>query len=226
MKSRKPITIILADDHPIVRQGLALLLGSEMNLKVVGEAEDGLSAVALTEKIRPDILVVDLHMPGLIGSEVVRQVRMRAPQTRAIIFSMHATDAIIVEAFRLGAWGYVPKGADTTDLVEAIHAVCAGRHYLCKSIPGGLHTKIISLFEERDAATNEPIDPYETLTTREREVFQQLAEGRSNKETGERLFISPRTVEIHRANTLRKLGLRTSSDLIRYALSRGLVPPV
>jgi DNA-binding NarL/FixJ family response regulator len=222
MNSGRRITIVLADDHQIVRQGLSALIGTHSDLRVVGETGDGLAAVELVEKLHPDILVADIQMPGLIGLEVVRQLQQRSPQTRVVIFSMYATDTYVIEAFRVGAWGYLLKGSDSSELIEAIRAVKAGRRYHCSAIPARLHQ---ALTDDTGATTRAPTDPYDTLTTREREVFQLISEGLSNKEVGERLFISSRTVEIHRANALRKLGLRTHSDMIRYAMSRGLLPP-
>ncbi len=211
-------TIVLADDHHIVRQGLRALLESEPNFRLVGETGDGLAAVRLAEKLQPQILITDVMMPGLNGLEVTRQVRKAAPQTRVIILSMHANDAYVVEALKNGAVGYVLKDSQASDLVQAVKEVAAGRRYL--SPP--LSEREIELYIKK--VEHAPEDPYESLTNREREVLQMAAEGRTSAEIAERLFISPRTAEGHRANVLRKLALQNHTDLVRFALKRGILP--
>ena len=211
-------TILLADDHTVVRQGLRALLEREPDLSVIGEAADGLDAVQHTERLRPDVLVVDLMMPGLGGLEVVRQVRQRVPGTRVVVLSMHANEAYVLEALRNGASGYVLKDAAVSDLAQAVRAAREGHHYLSPA----LSDRAIEAYVEQARPT--PFDLYDTLTTREREVLQLAAEGRTNAEIAARLTISPRTAETHRTNLLRKLGLQSQTDLIRYALRRGLLP--
>lgn len=213
------ITIVLADDHHVVRQGLRALLEAEPEFSVIGEAADGLAATDLVNRLKPNVLVVDIMMPGLNGLEVARRVGAHSPQTRVIILSMYANEAYVLEALRKGAAAYVLKDSTATELVHAVREVNAGRRYL--SPP--LSDRAIETYAQKAQAA--PLDPYETLTTREREVLHLAAEGRTNAEIAARLFISPRTVETHRANLMRKLGLRTQSDLIRYALRRGLLPP-
>lgn len=210
-------TVLLADDHAIVRHGLRALLEAEPELKLVGEAADGLSALRLVEQLRPDILIVDLMMPGLSGLEVTRQARRCSPQTRIIVLSMHANEAYVLEALRYGALGYVLKGSQVTDLVQATREVAAGRRYL--SPP--LSERAIEVYVQKAEAT--VLDGYEVLTTRERQVLHLAAEGRTNAEIAARLFISPRTAETHRANLMRKLGLQNHTELIRYAIRRGLI---
>jgi DNA-binding NarL/FixJ family response regulator len=212
-------TIVLADDHSIVRQGLRALLEDEPDFAVVGEAADGLDAVALVERSKPEILVLDLMLPGLSGLEVAREVRHRSPQTRVIILSMYANESYVLEALRNGAAAYVLKEASAADLVHAIHEVIAGRRHL--SPP--LSEKAIEAYLQRAKAAS--ADPFEGLTTREHEVLHLAAEGRSNPEIAERLGISTRTVETHRANFLAKLGLHNQTELVRYALRRGILPP-
>lgn len=211
-------TIALADDHPIVRQGLRALLQAEPDFRVVGEAGDGLETVELVERLQPDVLVVDVMMPGVSGLEVARQVQQRSPETRVVILSMHANEAYVLEAMRHGAAGYVLKDSTATDLVEAVRRVMAGRRYL--SPP--LSERAIDAYLQKSEEAQ--LDPYETLTSREREVLHLAAEGHTNAEIAERLSISPRTVETHRANMMRKLDLRSHADLIRYALRRGIIP--
>jgi DNA-binding NarL/FixJ family response regulator len=211
-------TIVLADDHHIVRQGLRALLEAQPGFDLVGETGNGLEAVQLTERLQPDVLVLDLMMPGLNGLEVTRQVSQRSPRTQIVILSMHATEAYVLEAMRNGAAGYVLKDSSAADLVRAVHAVTAGRRYL--SPP--LSEYAIEAYLQK--AQGSDLDPYDTLTNREREVLHLVAEGHSNKEIGDRLSISSRTAETHRANMMRKLGLRTTTDVIRYAIRRGIIP--
>jgi two-component system response regulator NreC len=212
------VTIMLADDHQVVRQGLRSLLEAEPDFRIVGEAGDGLEAVKLVERLLPDVLVVDLMMPGLNGLEVTRQTSQRSPQTRVVILSMHASEAYVLEALRKGAAGYVLKASSADDLVKAVRTVATGRRYL--SSP--LSERAIEIYVQK--AKEETLDKYETLTTREREVLHLAAEGYSNREIGERLSISHYTAMTHRSNLMRKLDLHSQTDLVRYALQRGIIP--
>lgn len=212
-----PTTIVLADDHPIVRQGLRALLGAEPDFQVVGEAADGLETIVLVERLKPGMLIVDVMMPGLNGIEITRRVADSSPQTRVIILSIHADEAHVLEALRYGASGYVLKDADLADLVRGLHEVAAGRRYL--SPPS---RNVPSAYAKRAAASE---DLHQALTPREREILQLVAEGHTSAAIAMRLGISPRTVEVHRAHLLHKLGLRTQTDVIRYALRRGILPP-
>ena len=211
-------SIVLVDDHPIVRQGLRALLEAEAGWTIVGEAADGLSAVEIVEQLRPDVAIVDVVMPDLNGLEVVRRIRRRAPETLVIVLSMHAEEPYVLEALQGGAMAYVLKGMSTTSLVEAMHEVLGGRRYL--SPP--LTERAIDVYLERASATDRPIDQYDLLTPREREVLHLAAQGGSNADIADRLAISPRTVETHRANLMRKLDLRNHADLVRYAFQRGI----
>ncbi len=212
------VTIILADDHHIVRQGVKALLGSEPGFTVIGEASDGLKAVELTTRLKPGVLVVDLMMPGLNGLEVTRQVTKVSPNTKVIILSMYMNEPYVMEALRNGAYGYVLKESNITDLIHAVHEVASGRHYLGPP----LSERAMEAYLEKTRDTS--LDPYETLSTREREVLHLTTEGFSNAEIASKLFISPRTAETHRANMMRKLSLRTQTDLIKYALKKGIIP--
>ncbi len=211
------ITIVLADDHAVVRLGLRSLLEAEPDFRLVGEAADGLEVVALVERLHPQVLVLDLMLPGLSGLEIMRQVGRRIPGTRVVILSMHANEAYVAESLRHGAFGYVLKGSHAAELVRAVREAAAGRRYL--SPP--LNERDIAAYVQQ--AESPALDPYDTLTTREREVLHLVAEGRTSVEIGQRLFISPRTVESHRANLMRKLNLETHTDLVRYALRRGIL---
>ncbi|MBL8172938.1 MAG: response regulator transcription factor, partial [Acidobacteria bacterium] len=186
--------------------------------ELVGEAGDGLEAVRLAERLKPDVLITDVMMPGLNGLEVARQVSKSLPRTRIIILSMYTNDAYVFEALKNGALGYVLKDSQAADLIQAVREVAAGRRYL--SPP--LSERALELYMRQVESV--PEDPYELLTDREREVLQLVAEGRTSAEIAERLFISPRTAEGHRANLMRKLNLQTQADLIRFAVKRGIVP--
>ncbi len=211
------ITIVLAEDHHVVRQGLRALLEADPDFSVVGEAGDGLEAVDLVERLQPNVLIVDLMMPGLNGLEVTRQVSQRLPQTRIVILSVHADESYVLEALRAGAVAYVLKESTADELVGAVRQASAGRRHL--SAP--LSDRAIQAYV--DKAQVATLDLYETLTTREREVLHLSAEGLTSPQIAARLSISPRTVETHRAHLMRKLGLSTQTDLIRYALQRGII---
>src|SRR5919106_1620325 len=214
----KEITIVVADDHKVVRQGLRAVLEAEPSFHVVGEAGNGLEVAPLVERRQPNVLVLDLMLPNLNGLEVIRQVKKNSPDTQIVILSMHRDESYVLEALKNGASGYVLKDAGAEELIKAIREAAAHRHYL--SPP--LSDSAISVYVQRGDSV--AADPYESLTGREREVLQLVAEGYTNAEIGKRLFISPRTVEIHRANSMAKLGLRNQTDLIRYALKRGILP--
>ena len=211
-------TIILADDHPIVRRGLRSVLEAEKDFSLIGEAGDGIDAVRLVENLTPNILITDMMMPGLTGLEVIRQVRHRVPNVKIIILSMHAAESYVLEALRNGANGYVLKDSAADELVHAIREVLAGRRYLSSQ----LSERAIETYIQKSESSI--TDSYDSLTNREREVLKLAAEGCTNNEIAERLFISPRTAETHRANLMKKLGLSNHTELIRYAIRRGLLP--
>lgn len=210
------LKILLADDHHLVRQALRALLESQTDHVIVGEAGDGREVLAEVERLRPDLLVLDLMMPGLNGLEITRQVTQRTP-TRVIVVSMHTNEAYVLRALQNGAAGYVQKDAQGSDLLRAIREVAAGRRYLGPP----LSESALAAYAERSESP--VVDPYETLTTREREVLHLAAEGHGNVEIARILFISPRTAETHRAHFMHKLGLRGQAELTRFALARGLL---
>ena len=209
-----PTRVVLAEDHRIVREGVRALLAAGDGVEVVAETGDGAEAVALVEAHRPDVLVVDLTLPGLDGLEVIRRARAASPETGVVVLSMDRHEAYVVQAVRAGATGYVQKDAGLGDLVTAIGAVAGGGRYFGAGVedPGAPG--------EGRAVT----DRYETLSPREREIVHLTAEGRTAPQIAGRLSISPRTVETHRGNGLAKLGLRSQAELIRYMIGRGLVP--
>ncbi|HYQ88251.1 MAG TPA: response regulator transcription factor [Candidatus Binatia bacterium] len=215
-ESSTPTTIVLGDDHKIVLRGLRALLDGQPGFAVIGEAADGLKVTGMVERLKPDVLVVDLMMPGLSGFDVTRRVTKRLPKTRVVILSMYSSEAHVAEALRSGAMAYVLKDASAEDLVNAIREAAAGRRFLSAPFSNDL----IETYLNRP----EGIGPYDTLTPREREVLHLVAEGLTSGEIAGRLFISPRTAESHRANLMRKLGLRSRTDLVRFAFQRGIVP--
>ena len=216
--SDKTITVFLADDHTIVRQGLAKLLEGEPNLRVVGEAENGREAVVKVEKLKPDIVLMDIAMPMLNGIEATRQIRKICPQTKVIILSMHSHGRYISELFGLGASGYLLKSSTGTDIINAIHTALKGSTYLSPSISDKVIEDYLSLKKK-----SHQDDLYNRLSNREREVFQMIAEGRSTKEIAEILCLSPSTVKTHRANIMEKLEKDNISQLIQFAIHLGIV---
>jgi DNA-binding NarL/FixJ family response regulator len=210
-----PLSVVLADDHQIVREGLRALLKGVPDLRLVGEAADGREALRLVEELRPDVLVADLMMPGLPGFELTRQVRRSSTSTHVVVLSMHADVPYVLEALRSGAAAYVVKDAGAEELVKAIRSAAGGERYL--SPP--LSEAALGAFGKQRGVQN---DPFETLTAREREVLRLTADGLSGTAVAEQLGISPRTVETHRANIMRKLGVKNQKELIRYAVQRRL----
>lgn len=217
-RHNKKIQIVLASDHQLIRQGLRALLEAEPGFTVAGETSDGLGVAELVERLRPDILVVDLVMPGLGGLDVTRRVKKRSPETAVVVLSLYAGEAYVLAALGSGASAYVLKDASARELIRAIRAAAAGRRHLSPPFSD----QAIEAYVRR--ARQAAVDPYETLTAREREVLHMAAEGLTSSRIAARLGISPRTAETHRARALRKLGLHSQTDLIRFALQRGILP--
>ncbi|HTX92311.1 MAG TPA: response regulator transcription factor [Anaerolineales bacterium] len=211
------VTLLLADDHPIVRQGLRHLLERESEFHIVGEAGDGVEALQLVELLKPDILVLDVMMPGLNGLEVLRQTRKISPSTHTIILTMQSADAYMIEALKIGAAGYLLKETGPGELVDAVHEVLKGNRFLSANFADRFQDDELKLGDI-------PSDAYRTLTAREREILQLTVEGLTSGEIGKKLRISPRTVEEHRSNLTNKLGIKHQTDLIRFAIKHGLLP--
>ena len=213
------IRIALADDHAVVRQGLRALLEEEPDFEVVGEAEDRETAIKLVKHKHPAVLVLDLMMKGsLDGLEVIYHLSNHSPETSIVILSMYDNERYVIESLRAGAKSYVLKGSTAEELKRAIREVFAGHRYLGLPISQRAITEFVQKSEARAS------DLYDTLTNREHEVLYLVAQGYTNTEIAAELFVSPRTVEVHRANVMRKLRLRNHAQLVQYALQRKLLP--
>ncbi len=210
------VRIVIADDHGVVRDGLTALLEEEPGWTVVGTAADGQEALELIRRLRPDLALLDITMPGMSGLEVARIAARELPQVRILILTMHEEEAFFFEALRAGAAGYVLKGAGSEELLSALHAVLEGGVYL----PPKLAALLVQDYLEgpREGGT----DP---LTPREREIVRLIAQGLTNRQIAERLVLSLNTVKTHRLNIYRKLGLQSRSELVAYALRRGWLRP-
>ena len=212
------VRVLLAEDHTIVRKGLRSLLDSEAGIEVIGEAEDGREAIEKVGQLHPDVVLMDITMPGLNGLEATRQIKKRFPEVKVVILTMHATEEYVFQILRAGASGYVVKQAAPTELLSAIHAACRGESFLSPAIS---RTVIEEYIRQAEAMAGE--DSYDQLTPREREVLQLIAEGHSNREVAELLHISVKTVETHRAHLMNKLDIHSTAELTQYAIRKGVI---
>ena len=211
-----PYRILLADDHKIIRDGLRSLLEKETDMVVAAEAENGRKALQLTRKINPDVVIMDVSMPDLNGIDATRQVLEEQPGVKVVALSMHSEKQFVEGMLRAGVAGYLLKDTAFEELVKAIRVVCAGKKYLSPDI-----TDIVLQDYLHPAAAIDD-QPAVLLTTREREVLQLIAEGRTTREAADKLHISVKTVETHRKNIMEKLGLRTVAELTKYAVREGI----
>jgi two-component system response regulator NreC len=212
------IHILLADDHSVIRTGLRLVLERQQDFEVIGEASDGREAVALTEQHRPEVVVMDVTMPNLNGIEAARQISGAMPQIGIVMLSMHSDEAYVLRALKAGARGYLLKESAESDLIAAIRAVNAGKAFFSPAVSRMLVEDYVRQLQDREIE-----DSYELLTTREREILQLIAEGRSNKEIANILNLSLYTIETHRGNLMEKLNLHTVPELILYAVRKGVI---
>jgi DNA-binding NarL/FixJ family response regulator len=209
----KRIRILLADDHAVVRQGFKMILSAQPDMEIVGEAGNGREAVALAEELKPDVVVMDVAMPELNGIEATRRLAETVPHARVVALSMHKDSVYVREILRAGARGYLLKDSVAGDLVSAIRAVAQGEGYLSPAVSDAV------LDDYRRHVTN----PVDLLTSREREVLQMLAEGKTNKEIAGVLNLSVYTVEAHRGRIMEKLNMHSINELVRFALRNGLI---
>jgi two-component system response regulator NreC len=212
------IRILLADDHTVMRRGLRLLLESQPEFSVVAEAADGRQAVEQAEANRPDVAVVDIAMPNLSGIEAAQRMSATLPHLGILILSMHSDESYVLRALKAGAKGYLLKDSAEGDLIEAIKAVHQGRTFFSPEI-----TKMLVADYVREIRSRGAEDSYDLLTSREREIFQLLAERKANKEIAAALNLSPYTIETHRRNLQEKLNLHSFADLILYAVRKGVI---
>jgi DNA-binding NarL/FixJ family response regulator len=209
----KRIRVLLADDHAVVRQGFKMILAAEPDMEIVGEAGNGREAVDLAGEARPDVVVMDVAMPELNGIEATRRLATAAPHARVLALSMHKDSVYVREILRAGARGYLLKDSVAADLVAAVRAIASGEGYISPAVSNAV------LDDYRQNATN----PVDRLTSREREVLQMLAEGKTNKEIATVLNLSVYTVDAHRGRIMEKLNLHSINELVRFAVRNGLI---
>lgn len=205
--------ILLADDHALVRQGFRMILEQQPDMEIVGQAGNGHEAVELAEKLKPDVVIMDVAMPGLNGIEATRRISVSVPRTRVLALSMHKDSVYVREILRAGARGYLLKDSGDADLVAAVRSIAKGEGYISPAVSDAVLT------DYRKHVT----DPLDLLTSREREVLQLIAEGQTNKEIATGLNLSVYTVEAHRGRIMEKLNLHSTGELVRFALRNGLI---
>ena len=218
----RPIRILLAEDHRILRDGLRAIFRGEPDLALVGEAVDGREAIALARELQPDLVILDLSMPRTDGLSALAEIKRVAPQARVLVMTVHRTEEYVFKAIEGGADGYLLKDASASELLLAVRSVLAGDRYLCAAVASQFVTAFLNGKGKRRAAPK-PISPLETLSGREREVLKLVAEGYRSREIGDFLCISEKTVEKHRANLMRKLGINSATGLTAFAVEKGLV---
>ncbi|HXS98607.1 MAG TPA: response regulator transcription factor [Candidatus Limnocylindrales bacterium] len=212
------IRILLADDHSVMRTGLRLVLERQDDFEVVAEASDGRQAVSMAQQHQPEVAVLDITMPNLNGIEAARQITASQPQTCVIMLSMHSDEAYVLRALKAGARGYLLKESAEGELIDAVRAVSQGKAFFSPAVSRVLVEDYVRQLQDREIE-----DSYELLTTREREVLQLIAEGKSNKDIAAMLNLSLYTVETHRGNLMEKLNLHTVPELILYAVRKGVI---
>lgn len=210
--------VLLADDHAILREGLRMVLDAQPGISVVGEAEDGRQALEMVERLRPDVVVMDIAMPNLNGAEATRQIKRRFPQTRVVILTMHENEQYLSQIVNAGATGCVLKRSAGTELVTAVKAAARGESYFSPS----LATMMLDVYRMQLAEKGE--DELSLLTEREREVLQLIAEGKSNQEIADQLVVSIKTVQTHRMHIMDKLDAHDRGDLVKHAIRLGVIP--
>ena len=213
-------TILIVDDHPFFREGLKSLLARSSKYRIVGEAGSGDEALRKVKELNPDLIIMDISLPDGSGIDVTHEIKEFLPNTQIVILSMHLKIDYIVKAFRSGAIGYITKDSATEKLLECLETVSKGEYYMDSSLS---HAVVEGLVKTREQEKEITTTGYSALTPREQEILRLLAEGLSTKEIGEKLFISPKTVENHRSNILSKLDLHSTVELVRYAAKYGLI---
>jgi DNA-binding NarL/FixJ family response regulator len=210
--------VLIADDHAIVREGVKMILAKESDFEVVGEAQDGRQALELVERMKPNVVVMDISMPEMGGIEATQQVKERYAGVNVIALTMHEDESYVFKLLRAGASGYVLKRAAAQDLVQAVRAAAKGEAFLYPSVA----RKVVEDYLKR-VETGEERERYDGLTEREKEILTHIAQGLSNQQIAQKLYISIKTVQTHRAHILEKLGLHDRTELVRYAIRKGLI---
>lgn len=212
---KNPYRVILADDHTMFRQGIRRILQDAENLEVIGEARDGLELLELARKLKPDMVIVDISMPNLRGLEATREIKMILPDVKVLILTMHRDKDYVVSAISSGAEGYLLKEDMDTELFTALDKIQQGSCYVSPTLSGELAHELVQ------TCWNEEPQSFEPLTLREKEVLKLVSEGKSHKDIADLLFISVRTVDHHRANIMKKLGIKDTANLTKYAIRKG-----
>lgn len=211
--------VLLADDHAVLRDGIRMVLDAQPGITVIGEAEDGRQALELVEKLQPDVVVMDIAMPNLNGAEATRQIKRRFPRVQVVILTMHENQQYLAQIVNAGATGAVLKRSAGTELVTAVKAAARGESYFSPT----LSTMMLDVYRMRLAEQGE--DELAQLTEREREILQLVAEGKTNQEIADQLFVSIKTVQTHRMHIMEKLGAHDRTDLVKHAIRLGVIPP-
>ncbi len=214
------IKVIIADDHTVVREGLRQILAKEPDIEVVGEAADGLEALDMVRNMKPDVVLLDIAMPGVSGLEAISLIKQTSPECEVVTLTMHSKESMIHRMLDSGALGYILKASPVGDVIEAIRAAHRGEYYLSSKIKAELVSAYLHSRKEKP-----PIKGYDLLSEREQHVFRLVAEGNSTNKIAELLTVSPKTVEKHRANIMKKMGLKDRLDLVKEAIRIGIIDP-
>jgi DNA-binding NarL/FixJ family response regulator len=214
------IRVLIADDHTVVREGIRQILGGEADMDILGEAGDGMETLEMVRALKPDVVVLDIAMPGMSGLETLSLIKETAPQCQVVILSMYSKESMVHRSLDAGALGYVLKASPAADVLTAVRSAHRGEYFLSSKIKAEVISAYLSSRKEKPTAKG-----YDLLSEREQQVFRLVAEGNSTNQIADVLFISPKTVEKHRTNIMRKLGLKDRLDLIKEAIKIGIIDP-